>query len=69
MSRYILEPWQMHAARNGDVVILRAFPNGWDQDGWMVAVIHNGQPRDAGLGDFPTAKAAEKAARQRLGAE
>ena len=65
--RYILEPWQQHVARDGDVIILRVM-RPWDQVGWTVATFTNGQPRDAGLGDFPTLETAEQAARDILGA-
>ena len=65
--RYILEPWQQHAASDGDVIILRAM-RPWDQVGWTVATFSGGQPRDAGLGVFPTLAEAEQAARVTLGA-
>ena len=64
---YLLEPWQQHAARNGDAIILRAFPNGWDSDGWIVATFRNCQPIDAGLGTFRTHDAARRAAHDILG--
>lgn len=69
-TRYIVLPWQQHAARRGDVLIRRVFPNGWDADGWQVVTCTApGHWADTGLGVFAAHEQAEDAARMRLGAE
>ncbi len=58
---YLLEPWQMHAARPGDCVIVRHMPV-WDHEGWTVLRFAGGAWHNAGLGVFPWHESAERAA-------
>jgi hypothetical protein len=63
---YIIEPWQQHAAKHGDAMIVRHLPV-WEQDGWTVRVLTPAGWSDADLGAFPTIHDAEQAARASLG--
>jgi hypothetical protein len=58
---YLLEPWQQHAARVGDALVVRNTPI-WEQDGWRVRVLTRAGWEDAGLGVFCTLESAERAA-------
>jgi hypothetical protein len=65
---YLIEPWQQHAARPGDAMIVRNMPV-WNQDGWRIHVLTHGGWCDTGLPPSATLADAEHAARAALGVQ